>query len=192
MPFIEMHKTRNAPLSSLVTKPTIAIVVTNKKVNDVYIRIPRDIVHAVWADKLINGGRTVRLGIHEGTETDAGFAMLVHNPAGYTFTSAAYARKDGSPSLASFTCKVELTTFKHHVPNIVPQPPIEMEHTIDGPAILLQLPEWFVPGKRVQPRSTMVALDKSPQGRKAAALTAPAPVPMSDAEARRLVQQGRR
>ena len=188
MAFVELHKSRHTALTHVPTKPTISIVQTTGKIKatHVYIRIPRSIVQSVWADKLINDARTVRLGLHEGTDGDAGFAMLVHNPTGYTFTTPSYARSDGTPSLASFTCKVELSTFKHHVPNILPQPPCEMEYTIDGPAVLLQLPPWFVPGARPVVRSTMVQVEKAAQGRK------PTAMPMSEAEQRRLVQQGRR
>lgn len=179
MAFIEIHKSRNAPLHKVIMVPQISVIVAKSNEQHVYIRLPREIVHNTWHDKLINDGRSIRLGLLEGTDTDAGFIMLVHNPRGYTFSASSYAKADGTPSHAAFVSKIDLSTFKSYIPNITPQLPTEMEYSIDGQAMLLQMPQWFVYTPKVVHRATMVATQKVREGRPPAAL-------MNDAQRRSL------
>lgn len=181
MPFVELHKSRAAAISHTVTAPTINCIVTKKGEKHVYMRLPRDLVHSIWGDKIVNDGRSVKLGILEGTESDAGFLMLVHNPIAYTFTATAFSKSDGKPSMSSFNSKIDLQTFKSYVPNVMPQPSTPMEFSVDGPALLLQVPSWFVytPIKPIV-RASMVPVTKAAQGRPADAVV--------QAQQRRLVR----
>lgn len=172
MPFVELHKSRQNVGAAQLSEPNMAITVDTKGVQHVYIRLPRALVHQVWGNMLVNEGRSVILGVLEGTDTDTGFIMLAHNPRGYTFSASAYAKADGTPSESAFTCKVNLDTFKAHAPNMTPQAPTTVQYSIDGPAVLIQLPPWFVPATKVEPRATMVPLEKQRQGAPSNALLA--------------------
>ena len=181
MPFVELHKSRAASVSHTISVPTMSAIITKSGDKHIYMRLPRDLVHSTWSDKLVNDGRSVKLGILEGTDNDAGFIMLVHNPVAYTFTATAFSKSDGRPSMSSFNCKVDLQAFKHYVPNVMPQPSAAMEFSADGPALLLQVPQWFVyTPNRVVVRATMVPVEKAPQGRR--------PDAVVQAQQRRLVR----
>jgi hypothetical protein len=170
MAFVEIYKTKFR-VNGLTTKPMMSVIVNRHGDQHIYIRLPNELVHTTWGDKLFNDRRSVRLGILEGTESDAGSFMLVHNPRGYTFTASALSKADDTPSGSSFVTKMNMTVFKNYVPNVTPQIPTEMEYSVDGQAMLLLTPSWFVYTPKVAVRSTMVPVEKAAQGRPSAGIT---------------------
>jgi hypothetical protein len=170
MAFVEIEKNKFR-INAVTNKPMMSVIISKDNTQHIYIRLPNDLVHATWADKLFNDRRSVRLGILEGTESDAGSFMLVHNPRGYTFTASALSKSNDTPSASSFVTKMNMNVFKNYVPNVTPQIPTEMEYSVDGQAMLLLTPSWFIYTPKVVVRATMVPVEKSPQGRPSAGIT---------------------
>lgn len=122
----------------------------------IYIKLGRDLVMNTWKEFLTEGAKSalygLRLAVHEGTETDAGFIMLVPSPTGYKFGTSVTSSKAGperDKSFAPFVCKMQPNKFRYYQPRTVPCPLTLVDVTVDGSSMLVQMPEWFVYTKPV-------------------------------------------
>ena len=161
MPFVEVTKaTQGGHNAEVSDRPCMSCTSPQAKPDDIhiYVRLPVELVVSTFGAHLFNEGRSVRLGFMEGVDSDAGFIMLTHNPRGYTFTRPA----TGS---AGYTSKMGYGVFKYYSPASAPQDITAMEYSVDGPALLLQVPQWFNYSKRVVARPTMIATPTRPKGR---------------------------
>src|SRR4249920_1266633 len=166
MPFVELYKNRiSSHDRSGIVAPTISCAAQANGRVSIYFRLPRQLVLDLWAKQLFNDGQSVRLGILEGTEQDAGFLMLSHSPTGYTFSTSTYVKAGAQESTSSFVSKMVQNAFKFYSPVSVPCPPTDMEYSIDGSAILMQVPSWF---SYIQPppaRKSLVPVVRYTRGR---------------------------
>lgn len=166
MPFVELNKNRMSTHDRTgIIAPTMSCMVNSAGRVSIYFRLPRQLVIDLWEKQLFNDGVSVRLGILEGTEQDAGFIMLSHSPTGYTFSTSSYVKNDEKESTSSFVSKMVQSAFKFYSPTNVPCPPTDMEYSIDGSAILIQVPSWF---SYIQPppsRKSLIPVDRSARGR---------------------------
>jgi len=166
MPFVELNKNRISTHDRTgVVAPTLSCAAGSNNRVSIYFRLPRQLVIDLWEKQLFNDGASVRLGILEGTEQDAGFIMLSHSPTGYTFSTSAYVKSGEKESTSSFVSKMIQSAFKFYSPVSVPCPPTDMEYSIDGSAVLIQVPSWF---SYIQPppsRKSLVPVVRSERGR---------------------------
>ena len=86
--------------------------------------------------ELMDANTRCHLALHEGTEQDAGFLMLIPDSSGY----AVVASKQRSLTLSM---AIAVSKIRHYVLNECPVPVTPVEFSIEDHTILLQCPDWL-------------------------------------------------
>lgn len=81
-------------------------------------------------------GDKLRIGVFEGTDKDVGFLQLMPDQHGYVASCEAETKQGASIS-------VTYDRFKHYVLNESPVPSHNVNHIVNGNALVVECPDWL-------------------------------------------------
>ena len=143
---------------------TMSFVGTDEYGYHLYIKLGKGLVEATWGEFIAmerdGTRRGVRIAIHEGMDTDAGFLMLVPSPSGYRFAVSSVPKGlKAENSTAPFICKLRPDKLKFYSPRTQPCEITQVDVTVDQKSMLIQVPEWLVYMKSAPVPKTFVAVE---------------------------------